>query len=557
MGTDRTTPPTGPARGAGVSAPRALAVGVCMALAFLAVSAQLVRLAAMGQPEARVALPRPFAETYARPDIVDRNGRLLATDVATPTLYADSSLILDADEVIERLTNILPDLAAKVLRPALTDRSRRFVRLRRGLAPATAQRIHDLGLPGLYFRDEPKRVYPAGALAGHVLGQVSADNKGLSGIERHIDDSLGSAGAPGALAGQNAPVRLSLDLGAQHTLEAELQAAVARHQAQGAAGVVMDAATGEVLAAASIPEIDPAHPAQSLDEGFLDKLATGTYELGSVFKSMTIAIALEAGTATLDKVYDVRATLHAGPYVIRDLHAAGRPLSVREIFIYSSNVGAGLMALELGAERQRAFLARLGLVDAIRTEAGPITAPNLPAAWGQAETITIGYGHGLAVAPLQFTAAAAALVNGGFRVKPTFLAPTAANVARALRVLRPETSAAMRELMRSNVTSPYGTGRQADVPGYEVGGKTGTAEIPGQGGYRESAVISSFLASFPMSAPRYVVLIVLYEPRPTAETKGQITAGVNAAPTAGRLIARVAPILGILPKVKPVAEARR
>jgi cell division protein FtsI (penicillin-binding protein 3) len=527
-----------------------------MALAFLAVSAQLLRLAAMGQIDPRVAMTRPQAETYARPDIVDRNGRLLATDVAAPTLYADSSLILDADEVIERLTKILPDLEATELRPALSDRSRRFVRLRRGLAPATAQRIHDLGLPGLYFRDEPKRVYPAGALAGHVLGQVSIDNRGLSGIERYIDDTSGLVRAPVAAAGQTAPVRLSLDLGAQHALEVELKAAVARHQAQGAAGVVMDAATGEVLAAASIPEIDPAHPAQSLDEAYLDKLATGTYELGSVFKSMTIAMALEAGTATPDKVYDVRATLHAGPYVIRDLHAAGRPLSVREIFVYSSNVGAGLIALELGAERQRTLLARLGLVDAIRTEAGPIAAPNLPAVWGQAETITIAYGHGLAVAPLQFAAAAAALVNGGFRTSPTFVV-SAAGVARPLRVLRPETSDAMRELMRSNVTSPYGTGRQADVPGYEVGGKTGTAEMPGRGGYRESAVISSFLASFPMSAPRYIVLIVLYEPTPTAETKGQITAGVNAAPTAGRLIARVAPILGVLPKAKPIAEARR
>jgi cell division protein FtsI (penicillin-binding protein 3) len=334
-----------------------------------------------------------------------------------------------------------------------------------------------------------------------------------------------------------------------------LNSAVARHQAEGAAGVMMDAATGEVVAAASLPEIDPAHPVQSLDEARLDKLAVGTYELGSIFKSMTVAMALETGTATPDKLYDVRATLHAGPYVIRDLHPHGRPLSVREIFIYSSNVGAGLMALELGADRQRTWLARLGLVDAIRTEAGPIAAPSLPEVWGQAETITIAYGHGLAVAPLQFAAAAAALVNGGFRISPAFVALPPAAKAPPLRVLRPETSAALRELMRRNVTSPYGTGRQADVPGYEVGGKTGTAELPGRGGYRESAVISSFLAAFPMSEPRYIVLIMLFEPKPTAETKGQITAGVNAAPTAGRVIARLAPILGVLPK--SVAELRR
>jgi cell division protein FtsI (penicillin-binding protein 3) len=384
---------------------------------------------------------------------------------------------------------------------------------------------------------------------------VNVDNKGLAGIERYIDDVIGVEAAHGATVDRKPPVRLSVDIGAQHSLEAELKSAVARHQAEGAAGVVMDAATGEVVAAASIPEIDPAHPAQRLDEARLDKLSAGSYELGSIFKTMTVAMALEAGTATPDKVYDVQATLHAGPYLIRDLHPAGRPLSVREIFIYSSNVGAGLMALELGAERQRAFLARLGLLEAMRTETGPVAPPNLPEAWGQAETITIAYGHGLAVAPLQFAAAAAALVNGGFRVTPTFVALPPRAEAQPLRILRPETCAGLRELMRRNVASPYGTGRQADVPGYEVGGKTGTAEIPERGGYRKTAVISSFLAAFPMSAPRYVVLIMLFEPKPTAESQGQITAGVNAVPTAGRVIARVAPILGILPR--SVAELRR
>jgi cell division protein FtsI (penicillin-binding protein 3) len=532
----------------GIAAPRALAVTAGMALAFLAVSGQLVRLAALGQLEVRVALTRPLTESHARPDIVDRNGRLLATDVAAPTLYADPALILDLDEVIERLTEILPDFEATELRRALADRSRRFVRLRRGLAPKTAQRIHDLGLPGLAFRDEPKRVYPAGALAGHVLGYVNVDNKGLSGIERYIDDAIGADAGVSAPTGRRPPLRLCLDLGAQHSLEAELSAAVARHQAEGAAGVIMDVATGEVLAAASLPEIDPARPGQSLDEARLDKLATGTYELGSIFKSMTVAMALETGTATPDKTYDVQATLHAGPYIIRDLHAPARPLSVREIFIYSSNVGAGLMALEVGADRQRAFLARLGLLDAMRTEAGPIATPILPGHWGPAETITIAYGHGLAVAPLQFAAAAATLVNGGLRITPTFLAPSPTAEARPQPVLSRETSALLRDLMRRNVSSPHGTGRHADVPGYEVGGKTGTAEMPGRGGYRESAVISSFLGVFPMSAPRYIVLILLYEPKPTAETKGRITAAVNAAPTAGRVIARVAPILGVPPK---------
>jgi cell division protein FtsI (penicillin-binding protein 3) len=221
-------------------------------------------------------------------------------------------------------------------------------------------------------------------------------------------------------------------------------------------------------------------------------------------------------------------------------------LSVRDIFLHSSNVGAGRLALEAGSERQRAFLGRLGLLDVLRTEVGPVTSPLKPQRWDRIETVTIGYGHGFAVAPVQFAAAAATLVNGGYKVTPTFLADRAA--AERTRVMAPATSAAVREIMRLNVSAPHGTGRRAEVTGYRPGGKTGTAEMPGLGGYREKSVIASFIAAMPMEAPRYVLLVSLFEPQGTPETHGQITAGVNAAPTAGRIIARIGPILGLLPR---------
>ena len=310
---------------------------------------------------------------------------------------------------------------------------------------------------------------------------------------------------------------------------------------------MLEAGSGEVLAAVSLPEVDPSRPADWLDPARADRLAGGIYELGSIFKAMTIAMALEAGTASLDKLYDVRQPLTAGTYTIKDPYPQGRPLSVRDIFLHSSNVGAAMLALEAGPERQRAFLARLGLLEPMRTEAGPVAPPLLPKNWGKTETVTIGYGHGLAMAPLQFAAAVAALVNGGTRVAPTLLVRSDDGGER-LRVVSAATSARLREIMRLNVTHPAGTGRRAEAEGYRVGGKTGTAEMPGRGGYQEKAVISSFIGAFPMDAPRYVVFVLLFQPQ-TGETGGDhITAGLNAAPATARIVERIAPLLGVLPR---------
>jgi cell division protein FtsI (penicillin-binding protein 3) len=527
---------------------RMLAVAAGLTLATLAVAGQLLRLGTVGLGDTRMASAEPINQSFSRPDIVDRDGRIIATDVAANSLFADPALVFDRDEVAEKLARALPGLDRDELRAQLADRNRRFVWIRRGLAPIEAQRVHDLGLPGLAFRRELKRVYPSGALLGHVVGQVNPDNRGISGIEHFIDESGRAEPVHGAVTSSARPVRLSIDLGVQHAVLDELTKAVARYRATGAAGLVMDASSGEIVAAASWPPIDPNVPGSIPDKDKPDRLQGGVYELGSMFKALTIAMSLDAGLATLDKVYDVTRPLTFGRFEITDLHSLGRPLSVRDIFIHSSNVGAAMMAMEAGNSRQLVFLAGMGLTEPIRTEAGPVAPPLLPQHWGGVETATIAFGHGIAVAPLQFTAVMACLINGGHRVTPTFLARPSGAAQPGDVVIKPATSAAIRELMRLNVTMAHGTGRRAEVEGYRVGGKTGTAEMPGKGGYKEKSVISSFVSALPMDHPRYIMLVSLFEPQPEEGKSHGITAGLNAAPVTAAIVERVAPILGVLPR---------
>ncbi|HRD76847.1 MAG TPA: penicillin-binding protein 2, partial [Hyphomicrobiaceae bacterium] len=500
--------------------------------------------------ERSVAAAEPAARTFIRTDIVDRAGRLIATDVPISSLWADPAVILDRDEVLDRLSEIFPDLDTAETRRLIADRSKRFVWLRRHLRPIDAQRVHELGLPGLALKREPKRAYPLGRLAGHIVGTVNIDNKGTAGAERAIDEAGLAEPAYGPGRPRAESVRLAIDMGAQHLLSAGLEVERQRYKAKGAGAIVMDIVTGEILAAVSLPGIDPALPVETLDPERLDKLAGGVFELGSINKIFAVAMAFEQGFATPQRIYDVRQPIVIGRHTIRDLHPQYRPLTVREIFITSSNIGAGMLALEAGAEHQRAFLDGLGLISPLRTEIGAIAPPLLPTRWDKIETVTIAYGHGLAVAPVQLLASAATLFNGGYRVTPHFHAAKPGTATERVRILSAETSARMRELMRQNVTIANGTGRRAetagvDIAALELGGKTGTAEQPGAGGYREKAVISSFLAITPASDPRHIALVMLFEPAGTEETKGQITAGVTAAPATARILARLAPALGL------------
>jgi cell division protein FtsI (penicillin-binding protein 3) len=519
---------------------QALTVAVALMLVFSALGTQLVRLGQRADIMISASMAEPVATSHSRPDIVDRSGRLLATDVEVHSLYADPARVLDRDELVEQLSTVLPDFDAEDVRRALADRQRRFLWLRRGLSPRLAQAVNDLGLPGLGFKKELRRAYPLGSLAGHILGHVNASNLGVFGIERHIDETAAPEPAHSARTTERPPVRLSIDVAAQGALESELADTSSRLNAAGAAAIVMDANSGEIVAAASLPRADPSKFGDVDRPDRRDRLQNGAFELGSIFKAFTIAMSLDMGRVTPASVIDVRQPITSGRYEFKD--KIDRPLTVSEVFVLSSNIGTAQLALDAGTSEQKLFLARAGLLSPMRTEAGPITPPDVPSNWERTETITISYGHGLSVAPMQFTAAAAALVNGGLSVKPTFLkrGPSAAPLERT-RIISPETSAAIRAMMRANVTE--GTGRRAEVPGYDIGGKTGTAEIPGPRGYRNGAVISSFFAAFPISAPRYVALVMVFEPKPSAETGGKVLAGVTAAPAAGRILARLGPLL--------------
>ncbi len=544
-GRPRPAPP--PAAAAPRCPLRSASVMLVILAAFASVSTQLVRLALKNDDAPGVAISTPVATSVARPDLVDRRGRLLASDVEMPSLYADPLLIVDRDETVEKLRSVFSDLDERALRETLGDKNRRFEWIRRGLAPRTAQGVHNLGLPGLAFREELRRAYPAGRLAGHVLGGVNVDNRAVAGIETYLDQEGLVDPVVGAQPSTRPAVALSLDLSVQHALESELGDALKTYRAKGAAGLVLDVETGEVIASASLPLVDPAHPSATPRPQEIDRIASGTYELGSVFKMITVAMALDSGAVSPQTPIDVSQPLGVGRFTIKDHHGGGS-LSVREVFLKSSNVGAGQLALQAGADKQRAFLAAFGLTERMRTEAGPLPAPLLPQTWGEIETITIGYGHGLAVAPLQFAAAAAALVNGGEYVSPTFLKRPAGAPIERRRVISEETSAMLREMMRANVEEHGGTGQRAAAEGYRIGGKTGTAEIAVKGRYDRNAVIASFVGAFPIDEPRYLTLVMVFRPARTAASGGEITASHTAAPVTRTLVTRIAPLLGIAPQ---------
>jgi cell division protein FtsI (penicillin-binding protein 3) len=478
-----------------------------------------------------------------RPDIFDRKGTLLATDIKSATLYADPARVIDVDELVEQVTGVLPGVDAAELREKLKQ-GRRFVSIKRELSPNQQAEVHELGVPGLAFVDEYRRVYPVGSTACHVVGHVDTDNRGLAGIEQFIDENpqLSMASTSGE------SVTLALDLGVQHVLHEELTAAVNMYQAKAAAGIVIDVHSGEVVGMASLPDYDPNHREQALDKDRLNRINSGAYEMGSVFKVFTVASALDAGTVNLRSSYDASSPIHVASFTIDDFHGKKRRLTVPEIFIYSSNIGAAKMALDLGGDRQRTYLTKLGLLSRATTELGGSASPIVPARWEKLTTMTVAFGHGLSVTPLQLASAMVPLVNGGIAVPLTFLPRSREEgMSVGTRVLKRETSEAMLSLLRLKVLK--GTGKRAEVEGFRVGGKTGTAEKVVGRHYSTSALLTSFLSTFPTDAPEYVVLVMLDEPQRVAASNHEATAGVNAAPTVGRIIKRIAPILGVSPKL--------
>ena len=517
-------------------------IGVCAFLFMLAIA--LVRLAEVslmsGQTHQRVL---PQALTTERADITDRNGALLATTLETYSLYAEPRRIWNPRQSARKIANLRAKLnISDVTRKLESDRA--FVWLERGLTPKERQAIFELGLPGIGFRTESKRVYPRGNLASHLIGFTNLDLGGIAGAERALDERLTLEKAP--------DVALSLDMKVQYALADELARSQEEFQALSASGVVMNIKTGEIIAMASLPNFDPNVPRATSPQSRFNHAAMSTYDLGSVFKPLTMAMALEDNVATKSEMFDVHKPYKVRYKYIRDDHPSKTPLNMSGILSQSSNRGTAMLAQRIGAESQKAHLRNLGLLDRVPYELAESARPQVQENWGELATVTISYGHGLSVTPLALTAAIAATLNDGVYIVPTILRRDASSDVQTRRVFRSDVSLDVRNMMREVVT--VGTGKKANVAGFGVMGKTGTAEKPSLGGYDEKRLVTSFVAAFPHSDPTYAMIVTLDEPKATDGTYGYATAGWNAAPTAGKVIARIGPMLPDARQIDEVAN---
>ena len=529
---------------------RLVATAALFAVVFLVVALRLSEIVLLsgGSAESHIGrLPPAAPPPPARADIVDRNGALLATMLPKPSLFVNSKALLAAgqnpDEAAYQLASVLSDKSPGEIRARLVS-GKSFAYLQRSLTPRQQYAVNRLGIPGLDFTPEERRFYPYGDLASHVVGYCGIDNEGLAGVERGLD-----AAAKGHLQ----PIELSLDARVQFILREELLKVIQDFSAKGAAGIIMDVRTGEIIAMVSLPDFDPNKPGDTdasqspadAKERIFNKITLGDYEMGSVFKIFNTAMALDSGVTSLTKGYDASHPIQIGRFTIEDYHGKHRWLSVPEIFMYSSNIGSAKMAVDAGAERQRGFLARLGLLQPVPVEIDEVAKPHYPAVWRPVNVMTIAYGHGIAVTPLHVITAVSAIVNGGVLHPPTLRKLPSGAVPPGEQVMSPKTSEQMRKLMRLVVE--FGTAKQAAAPGYVVGGKTGTAEKNSGGRYLEKKLLSSFIGAFPMHDPRYAILALVDEPHGTKQSFGYATAGWTVAPATSRIVQRIAPILGVAP----------
>ncbi len=497
------------------------------------------------------------ATLASRPAILDRNGVTMALDIRVPSLFAEPRNILDVEEAVDAVVAVLPELDPARLRQRLSGDGG-FAWVARELTPQVRTQIMRAGIPGLDFLTETRRFYPGFNQAAHVLGAVNVDNAGVAGIETHIDDLydlrlLHSIGlARGAVL---EPVHLSIDMRVQHVLHGELADALTRYGAVAAAGAVVDVHSDEVLALVSLPDFDPNVPASMLEEGRFNRITAGKFEPASIFKPLTIAGALDAGAVTLDDRVDARTPVRFGRHAISDYYGKHRMLSVPEVLVYSSNIGTVRIVEAMGKEAFRSFLSRLGFDAAPALELPEKTAPVVPQTLSEVAAATMSFGHGLSVTPLQVLRATAALVNGGYLVEPTLLRgePTlsrgegmSGKAKAGAKVISDSTSLQMRYLLRLNALE--GSARRADAlaRGYRIGGKTGTAEKVVNGRYSSESVTTFFSSVFPLDAPRFAMLVMVDEPKPERAGVGR-TAAYNAGDITGRVVARIAPMLGVLP----------
>lgn len=520
---------------------------------FALIGARMALLASTPPAEATVWQGEDIQ--YARAEIVDRQGRLLATNLLTNALYAETRHLIDPVRAAQELARIFPEIDAERMAARFTDPTIRFVWIRPRLSPEQAQLVHEIGEPGLMLGPRRMRLYPNGRVAAHILGGArfgtqgvrAAEIVGVAGIEHQLEERLRD---PDLV---DLPVQLSIDLTVQAATAEVLQGGMTMLNARAAAAILMDAHTGEVVSMVSLPDFDPNDrpppptTGQPTDSPIFNHAVQGIYELGSVMKLFPVAQALDLGLVQPDTMIDIRGPLRVGRFTISDFRPMGHTMNVADIFIRSSNIGTVRLAQQIGRERQRAFLDRLGFLAPVSLEVTETSRarPMFPERWGELSMMTISFGHGLSTSPVHLAAGYAAMVNGGYLVTPTLLRQP--NPVRGERVISERTSAQIRSMMRETVTR--GTATFADVNGYAVGGKTGTADKPDpSGGYFSDRVIATFAGAFPIHDPRYVFVVMLDEPVETSGTEVRRTAGWTAVPVATEIIRRTAPLLGLRPQ---------
>ncbi len=540
-----------------ISKGRLVVVIAMFALAFCVLSIRVLDLSIIGgntdvssnASEEDLGEQGEYVKTRA--DIVDRNGILLAVNLSTASLYANPKVLLDVNEAVKKIITVFPEMKADSLKEKLAS-DKNFVWIKRNLTPDDQYKVNALGIPGLYFKSEDRRVYPYKNLLSHVLGFVGIDGNGLAGIEKGFDSYLKGKNSS---EGTDEPLRLSVDIRAQSVVHEVLANTISEFKAQGGTAIVMDANTGEVISLASFPDFDPNDPGVSSPESKFNRATSAVYEMGSTFKTFNMALGFELGAIDMKGSYDVSEPIHIGRFFIKDFHPKKGRLTIPEIFMYSSNIGSVKIALDVGAESQRQFLHRLGLLSGLDIELPEVAGPLYPSKWSKISSMTISYGHGIAVTPIHVIRATAALVNGGILHKATILKQGDPARIKGDRVVSKLTSDRIRKLLRLVVE--HGTGDKADAEGYLVGGKTGTADKPDNGKYNTKSLISSFIGAFPMNKPKYVVFAMVDQPVGNKKTGGFATGGMVAAPAVKEIIERISPILGVMPVDANDAKIRK
>jgi cell division protein FtsI (penicillin-binding protein 3) len=520
---------------------------LAMVLGFGLVGGRLVQLG-MVVPDHSIEGQTRDVITATRPPILDRNGLEMAVDIRVPSLFAEPRRIIDVEEAVRDLRTVLPDLKEDWLRDRLTG-DKGFVWVQRELTPAIQERVMRLGIPGVDFITESKRFYPAMSEASHILGSTNIDNQGIAGIERHMDSENVALLQDLGLARGNAlaPVELSVDMRVQHVMHEQLSDAMTRYQAIAAAGVMMDVHTGEIVAMASLPDFNPNEPATALVKDTFNRVTSGIFEPGSTFKTVTVAGALDSGAVSLTDQFDARFGIRFGRFTIGDFHGKHRILSLPEVFKYSSNIGTIRIMQAMGKDNFREFLTRMGFDERVPFELPEMRLPAVPETLSEVGAATVSFGHGLSVSPLHLVTAYAAFSNGGNYVPPTLYKRDATEAQQLYRrVVSPQTSEAIRYLMRLNALEGSGSQMNKAAAGYRAGGKTGTAEKVVDGRYSSNKVTNFFASAFPLDNPRYAMVIMVDEPKAENPQSGT-TAGWNAGAITGRIVQRVAPMLGIAP----------